>query len=97
MSPVNTELTSSMKMNFLSHIHSLLLFLLFIKFSGEFLEILDDSRKWWKARNSQGLIAHVPHTIVTEVAPRREAHGSPTSEDWIRKQRQGKKGEFRYF
>lgn len=32
---------------------------------GEFLEILDDSRKWWKARNSRGQIAHVPHTIVT--------------------------------
>lgn len=32
---------------------------------GEFLEILDDSRKWWKARNSRGQVAHVPHTIVT--------------------------------
>lgn len=32
---------------------------------GEFLEILDDSRKWWKARNKFGKIAHVPHTIVT--------------------------------
>ncbi|KAL6437497.1 hypothetical protein ACFW04_005152 [Cataglyphis niger] len=32
---------------------------------GEYLEILDDSRKWWKARNSRGQIAHVPHTIVT--------------------------------
>lgn len=32
---------------------------------GEFLEIVDDSRKWWKARNSRGQIAHVPHTIVT--------------------------------
>ncbi|KAB0801196.1 hypothetical protein PPYR_05550 [Photinus pyralis] len=32
---------------------------------GEFLEVLDDSRKWWKARNSRGQIAHVPHTIVT--------------------------------
>lgn len=35
----------------------------FIKFL--FLQILDDSRKWWKARNSRGQIAHVPHTIVT--------------------------------
>ncbi|KAJ8969518.1 hypothetical protein NQ317_002207 [Molorchus minor] len=32
---------------------------------GEFLEILDDTRKWWKARNSRGQVAHVPHTIVT--------------------------------
>ncbi|XP_035220990.1 epidermal growth factor receptor kinase substrate 8-like isoform X1 [Stegodyphus dumicola] len=32
---------------------------------GEILEILDDSRKWWKARNMRGQIAHVPHTIVT--------------------------------
>ncbi|KAM7341425.1 arouser isoform 2-T6 [Cochliomyia hominivorax] len=32
---------------------------------GEYLEILDDSRKWWKARNIRGQIAHVPHTIVT--------------------------------
>ncbi|GLV39392.1 uncharacterized protein CBL_13271 [Carabus blaptoides fortunei] len=32
---------------------------------GEFLEILDDSRKWWKARNWRGQMAHVPHTIVT--------------------------------
>ncbi|KAH9510541.1 Epidermal growth factor receptor kinase substrate 8-like [Dermatophagoides farinae] len=34
---------------------------------GEILEILDDSRKWWKARNSRGQIAHVPHTIVGEI------------------------------
>jgi len=32
---------------------------------GEFLEIVDDSRKWWKARNFRGQVAHVPHTIVT--------------------------------
>lgn len=32
---------------------------------GEYLEILDDSRKWWKARNMRGQVAHVPHTIVT--------------------------------
>lgn len=32
---------------------------------GEYLEIVDDSRKWWKARNMRGQIAHVPHTIVT--------------------------------
>lgn len=32
---------------------------------GEYLEILDDTRKWWKARNVRGQMAHVPHTIVT--------------------------------
>lgn len=33
---------------------------------GEYLEILDDSRKWWRARNIQGRVAHVPHTIVAQ-------------------------------
>lgn len=28
-------------------------------------QVLDDTRKWWKARNSRGQVAHVPHTIVT--------------------------------
>lgn len=32
---------------------------------GEYLEILDDTRKWWKARNMRGQMAHVPNTIVT--------------------------------
>ncbi|GAB6031637.1 hypothetical protein CHUAL_009397 [Chamberlinius hualienensis] len=32
---------------------------------GEYLEVLDDGRKWWKARNIRGQIGHVPHTIVT--------------------------------
>ncbi|XP_071572327.1 epidermal growth factor receptor kinase substrate 8 isoform X2 [Temnothorax nylanderi] len=36
---------------------------------GEYLEILDDSRKWWKARNSRGQVAHVPHTIVAPHNP----------------------------
>ena len=70
---------------------------------GEILEILDDSRKWWKARNSRGQVAHVPHTIVGEMehgtsAPsshHREAPPVGGSDDWIR-ERQGKKG-FRYF
>lgn len=31
---------------------------------GELLEILDDSRKWWRARNIDLQVAHVPHTIV---------------------------------
>lgn len=32
---------------------------------GEILEVLDDTRKWWKARNMHGEIGHVPHTIVS--------------------------------
>nr|CAD7195678.1 unnamed protein product [Timema douglasi] len=35
---------------------------------GEYLEA-NDSRKWWKARNSRGQVAHVPHTIVTPFQP----------------------------
>nr|CAD7259480.1 unnamed protein product [Timema shepardi] len=31
--------------------------------------VVDDSRKWWKARNSRGQVAHVPHTIVTPFQP----------------------------
>ncbi|KAH8382227.1 hypothetical protein KR009_002508, partial [Drosophila setifemur] len=32
---------------------------------GEYLEIIDDSRNWWKARNSYGSIGYVPHTVLT--------------------------------
>ncbi|XP_022235258.1 epidermal growth factor receptor kinase substrate 8-like, partial [Limulus polyphemus] len=32
---------------------------------GELLELLDDSRKWWRARNARGQIGYVPSTIVT--------------------------------
>lgn len=31
---------------------------------GELLEVLDDTRKWWRARNIDLQVAHVPHTIV---------------------------------
>lgn len=119
---------------------------------GEFLEVLDDTRKWWKTRNSRGVVAHVPHTIVTpfnSVADSMDVfnnplynrtydrersgryyHGkesilslerdgssgrsagpssdlsvgtqlplspTPAPADWVRKERLGKKGEFRYF
>lgn len=67
---------------------------------NEILEVLDDSRKWWKARNSRGVVAHVPNTIVSEIEPIHFATspgGHPASDDWIRRERQGKKGEFRYF
>ncbi|KAF2360580.1 SH3 domain [Trinorchestia longiramus] len=36
---------------------------------GEYLEVIDDSRKWWKCCNSRGQMAHVPHTIVTPYTP----------------------------
>lgn len=107
---------------------------------GEYLEVVDDSRKWWKARNSRGQVAHVPHTIVTpyqpgagepsdvfsnplyapprgydrhygsQDSPRGEGGTGgdarptrsppippPAPADWVRKERLGKKGEFRYF
>uniref|UniRef100_A0A1I8MEF4 SH3 domain-containing protein n=3 Tax=Musca domestica TaxID=7370 RepID=A0A1I8MEF4_MUSDO len=31
---------------------------------GEYLEIIDDSRNWWKARNASGNIGYVPHTLL---------------------------------
>ncbi|XP_046747102.1 epidermal growth factor receptor kinase substrate 8-like isoform X1 [Diprion similis] len=45
---------------------------------GEYLELLDDSRKWWKARNSKGQIAHVPHTIV---APHSSSTNQPSGDN----------------
>jgi epidermal growth factor receptor kinase substrate 8 len=35
---------------------------------GEYLEVLDDTKKWWKARNWKSQVAHVPHTIVSELS-----------------------------
>lgn len=32
---------------------------------GEYLEILSNSRKWWRARNSSSQVGYVPHTILT--------------------------------
>ena len=36
---------------------------------GEFLEVLDDTRKWWRARNIRGIVGYVPHTIVAQFEP----------------------------
>ena len=59
---------------------------------GEFLEVIDDSRNWWKTRNSRGQIGHVPHTIVAD-----HDIPSPKSAEWVQRERRGRKGEFRYF
>eukprot|EP00092_Neocalanus_flemingeri_P005176 GFUD01005568.1.p1 GENE.GFUD01005568.1~~GFUD01005568.1.p1 ORF type:complete len:611 (+),score=76.32 GFUD01005568.1:395-2227(+) len=66
---------------------------------GEFLEVLDDTRKWWKTRNVEGRVGHVPHTIVTpaQINSDNSPQVSPKSAEWIQKERRGKKGEFRYF
>lgn len=44
---------------------------------GEILEVLDDTRKWWKARNIDLQVAHVPHTIVAIM------HGYQTLEELL--------------
>ena len=56
---------------------------------GEFLELLDDSRKWWRARNNRGAVGHVPHTIVAPFDP---------ASNGERRGPSSRKGqEFRYF
>ena len=63
---------------------------------GEFLEVIDDSRNWWKCRNSRGQFAHVPHTIVAGYEMT-AGHEHPKNAEWVQRERRGKKGEFRYF
>ena len=36
---------------------------------GEYLEVIDDTRKWWRARNIRGIVGYVPHTIVAQFEP----------------------------
>ncbi|XP_055851607.1 epidermal growth factor receptor kinase substrate 8 [Episyrphus balteatus] len=31
---------------------------------GEYLEVIDDSKNWWKTRNHRGLVGYVPNTIL---------------------------------
>merc|ERR1719189_1168722 len=49
---------------------------------GEFLEVIDDSRNWWKCRNSRGQFAHVPHTIVGGYEM-----SAPKSAEWVQRER----------
>jgi len=46
---------------------------------GEYLEVLDDSKKWWKARNWKGQVAHVPHTILSDIEAPAYHHGGNES------------------
>ncbi|CAG0887477.1 unnamed protein product [Darwinula stevensoni] len=48
---------------------------------GEYLEVLDDSRKWWKVQNMSGKVGHVPNTIVTHYVPNDPQQGSSEQED----------------
>ena len=57
---------------------------------GEFLEVLDDTRKWWRARNVRGNVGYVPHTIVAPFEPSTQSQRSGGGGG-------GRKGEFRYF
>ena len=57
-------------------------------------QVIDNSRKWWKARNMHGQAAHVPHTIVTLLFHDEDVFSTPSANDWGRK---GKKGDLRYF
>lgn len=34
---------------------------------GEYLEVMDESRNWWKLRNSKGAIGHAPYTILSDL------------------------------
>ena len=34
---------------------------------GELIEIEDNAKKWWRARNFQGEVGHVPNNILKEV------------------------------
>lgn len=61
-------------------------------------QVLDNSRKWWKARNMRGQTAHVPHTIVTMLYNDDDVFGSPPqSADWRGGKGNKKSGDLRYF
>ena len=49
---------------------------------GQLIEILDNSKKWWRARNFHGDIGHVPHNIVEEVDPEKRTPVSRRARWW---------------
>jgi len=57
---------------------------------GELLEVLDDSRRWWRCGNARGQTAHVPHTIVTPYTPYQDMPPAPPAD------RRKHKGKHRY-
>lgn len=34
---------------------------------GEYLEVLDDEKQWWKCRNSGGEVGYIPHTLAKAI------------------------------
>ncbi|XP_040570217.1 epidermal growth factor receptor kinase substrate 8 isoform X2 [Lepeophtheirus salmonis] len=71
---------------------------------GEFLEVVDDTKKWWKTRNITGQLGHVPNTIITPKSfrdtpepPNVPPQTNTMKADWIQKERRGRNGAFRYF
>ncbi|XP_017479993.1 PREDICTED: epidermal growth factor receptor kinase substrate 8 isoform X2 [Rhagoletis zephyria] len=46
---------------------------------GEYLEVIDDSRNWWKARNCVGNVGYVPHTVLK--AHNFDAHSNNSTGD----------------
>lgn len=72
---------------------------------GEILELLDNSRKWWKAVNSRNKTGFLPNTICKVLNDFNQDFNPDLSTNEQRNElnnhnnliRQGKRGEFRYF
>ncbi|GAB1601288.1 epidermal growth factor receptor kinase substrate 8-like protein 2 isoform X2 [Argonauta hians] len=71
---------------------------------GDILEILDDSRNWWKLRNNRGQVGHAPYTILTRQLSMGPPDNGPGNRNAFRNNSQhnpgvgsSMKGELRYF
>ncbi|XP_076450323.1 epidermal growth factor receptor kinase substrate 8-like [Babylonia areolata] len=64
---------------------------------GDFLQVLDNSRNWWKVRNYKGQTGFCPYTILKEVTA--SDNGREEVEEGAREASAASKrgGEFRYF